>query len=90
MKDTHDASPSNQATPEEILGDVIRLRRLELGLNEEDIVWEEQASDLSIHEIEAGTCQVCLRDLLHMAKLLETTSADLLERVEKRLAGRSG
>lgn len=90
MKDAHDASPPSPATPEEILGDVIRLRRLELGLNEEDLVWEEQASDLSIQEIEAGTCQVCLRDLLHMARLLETTSAELLERVEKRLAGRSG
>lgn len=90
MKDEHDASPPNPATPEEVLGDVIRLRRLELGLSEEDLIWEEQAADLSIQEIEAGTCQVCLRDLLHMARLLETTSAELLERVEKRLAGRSG
>lgn len=86
MKNQHDASVPDPETPEEILGSVIRARRLELGLGAKDFVWEGKPPDLNLQEIESGTCRICLHDLLHLARLLETTSADLLERVEKRLA----
>lgn len=79
-------SDKDGATPEEILGRIIRERRLELGLTEADLEREGKPKELHIHAVETGSYQVCLRDLLYLARLLKMSSAELMEEVERRMS----
>lgn len=86
FSDSDTPTPANEhLTPEELLGRIIRDRRLELGLTEAELEWEGRPKDLHIHKVESGEYQVCLRDLLYLARLLKMSSADMMEELEKHM-----
>ena len=72
-------------TPEDAFGRVIRERRLALGLTQSDLEGEDGLERSYISRLEAGQYQVCLRGILHLAKVLDMSSAELMEEVDRRL-----
>ena len=73
-------------TPEDAFGRIARERRLALGLTQAEIEGEVIMERSYISRLEAGHYQVCLRGILHLAKALKMSSAELMEQVEKKLA----
>lgn len=73
-------------TPEDAFGRIVRERRLALGLTQAEIEGEEIMERSYISRLEAGHYQVCLRGILHLAKALKMSSAELMEQVERKLA----
>lgn len=79
-------APADQAaTPEKVFGQVIKERRLRLGLTQLDLEGEDGLERSYISRLETGQYQVCLRGILHLARMLDTTSAELMDEVEQQL-----
>lgn len=75
----------DRLTPEDVFGRVIRERRLALGLTQADLEAEDGLEQSYISRLEAGQYQVCLRGILHLARVLKMTPSQLLEEVERKL-----
>ncbi len=61
------------------LGAVLRERRLELRLSQEDIAWAVDVTQGTISNYESGRSEVPLSVLLEMCEHLQFHSSDLLE-----------
>lgn len=72
-------------TPELAFAHVLRERRKALGLTQKDLE-EEELNRSYISKLELGQRQVCLRNFLHIAEMLEMTPVELMEEVVNRLS----
>ena len=73
-------------TPEVAFGLLVRERRLELGMTQADLEADDVLDRSYISRIESGQRQVCLRGILHLAKKLGWTPAELMSRLAERLS----
>lgn len=82
------AAVSRSATPEAIFGQIVREKRLALGLRQVDLVTEDGVSQVHIGRIEAGKTQVCLKGIIQIAEGLEMSIVELMGEFEKRRLSR--
>lgn len=78
--------PGEPLTPELAFAQVLRERRKALGLTQQDLE-EDGVAQSYISKLELGKRQVCLRNFIHIAEMLETTPVELMDAVMKRLHG---
>ncbi len=71
-------------TPEELLGMCIRQRRNELGISQEELAHRAGLHRTYIGDIERGNRNVSLRNLIKLAKALDTTVTSLLKAFDKQ------
>ncbi|MCB0713123.1 MAG: helix-turn-helix transcriptional regulator [Ignavibacteriae bacterium] len=68
-----------------IFGQIVREKRLALGLRLIDLQSEGGLDRSHIGKIEAGKVQVCLRGIIQIAQGLETTPGELMNEVMKKI-----
>lgn len=76
---------SQERSPEVVFGQVVREKRLALGLRLVDLQSEGGLDRSHIGKIEAGKVQVCLRGLIQIAEGLEMTPGELMNDVMKEM-----
>lgn len=76
---------SQERSPEVIFGQVVREKRLALGLRLVDLQSEGGLDRSHIGKIEAGKVQVCLRGLIQIAEGLEMTPGELMDDVMEKM-----
>ena len=79
-------STSGKAGPtaEAIFGQIVKERRLALGLRLVDLETEGGLDRSHIGKIESGKVQACLRGIIQIAEGLEMTPGNLMDEVMKR------
>lgn len=77
---------SQERSPEVVFGQVVREKRLALGLRLVDLQSEGGLDRSHIGKIEAGKVQVCLRGLIQIAEGLEMTPGELMNDVMKEMS----
>lgn len=82
-------APSSKVSQEQsvdvIFGQIVREKRLALGLRLIDLQSEGGLDRSHIGKIEAGKVQVCLRGLIQIAQGLEMTPGALVDDVMKKM-----
>lgn len=73
-------------SPERVFGEIVRERRITLGLTQSDLEAEDVLDQTHISRIEAGKTQICLRGILQIAEALETTPEDLMGELRRKLS----
>ncbi|MBI5714644.1 MAG: helix-turn-helix transcriptional regulator [Chloroflexi bacterium] len=71
--------PSRRKTDEQLLGNVIRSRREEIGISQEDLALECDLHRTYISQLERGQKSPTLRVIFVIAKALKMTPARLVE-----------
>jgi transcriptional regulator with XRE-family HTH domain len=79
------SNSKGELTPEQAFGMVIRERRKKLGLKQTDLEADDMMDRSYISKLESGTRQISLRGIIHLAKVLHTTPADLLAEMTERM-----
>lgn len=75
-----------QITPNLAFAIVLRQRRNELGLKQEDLEDDDGIDRSYISKLELGKNQVCLKNFISIAKKLNTTPELLMKDVMKKLS----
>jgi transcriptional regulator with XRE-family HTH domain len=70
----------------EAFGLVLRRRRIEAGLTQEQLAFEADIQRVYVSKLELGQYQPTLTMLLTLAAALECAASDLVEQVEQQLA----
>ncbi|WP_109477286.1 helix-turn-helix transcriptional regulator [Paraburkholderia sp. C35] len=70
----------------EAFGAVLRARRLEANLTQEQLAFEAEIQRVHVSKLELGQAQPTLTMLLTLAKALDCAASDLIAEVEQRLA----
>ena len=73
-------------TPELAFAQVLRSKRIELGLTQFDLEDDEQFDRSYISKLELGKVQVCLKGIIHLARKLHMTPGELMDEVMRRVA----
>ena len=76
-------------TPEVAFGQIVREKRVSLGLRQIDLEAEDGISRVHISRIEAGKTQVCLRGILQIGEALEIPPSELIAELSRRLGAKS-
>ncbi len=74
---------------ESVFGKVVRKRRRELGLSQEDLGFRSGLHRTYISEIERGLKSPSLRAVFAIAEALDTTASTLILQAEKKAAAES-
>ena len=72
-------------TPEVLIGQIIRERRMELGSRQVDLEGEVSLDRTYISKLERGQFQPCLRALLHLERVLQFSTGDLFKELVARM-----
>jgi transcriptional regulator with XRE-family HTH domain len=70
----------------EAFGLVLRARRLDAGLTQEQLAFEAEIQRVYVSKLELGKYQPTLTMLLTLAKALDCAASDLVDEVEQHLA----
>ena len=81
----HRRSRVKAKTAEAIFGDVLRARRKQLGLTQEELAFQSGYHPTYIGQLERGTKSPSLRTLISLASVLQTHPSELLKSVEREL-----
>ena len=76
-------APERDRTPDRVLGDVLRAVRLEKGMTQEQLAWETGVERAFISELERGVKGASVNMLFRLAKGLNTSASDIIEKVEQ-------
>ena len=76
---------SQKPSADVIFGQIVREKRLALGLRLVDLQSDGGLDRSHIGKIEAGKVQVCLRGLIQIAEGLEMTPGELMNEVMKKM-----
>lgn len=68
-----------------LIGQIIRERRLELGLRQVDLEGDEGIDRTYISKLENGLFQPCLKALLHLEETLQLSPGDLFKELRSRM-----
>ena len=74
-----------KSSPEVIVGQIVRERRIELGLRQVDLEGDEGIDRTYISKLENGKFQPCLRALIHLEEVLGFHPGHLFVEIAKRL-----
>ena len=81
--------PGAKITPEVAFAQVLRERRLALGLLQADLEGDGALDQSTISKLELGKMEVGLRGILYLAKRLEIDPGDLVREVARKLEGQT-
>ncbi len=73
--------PGVEITPEIAFAQILRSKRVELGLTQADLEDDDSMDRSYISKLELGKVQVCMRGIIHIAKKLNMTPGELMDEV---------
>lgn len=76
---------SKKATPQQILGQVLRQRRLDLGLSQRELATMTDLERSTVTYLESGARAPSIPTLFEIARALEILPSDLLVAVEMKI-----
>lgn len=76
-----DLPPGGSITPEIAFAQILRTKRIELGLTQADLEDDDSMDRSYISKLELGKVQVCMRGIIHIARKLEMTPGQLMDEV---------
>jgi transcriptional regulator with XRE-family HTH domain len=82
---TPDRSRAGRETPESVFGQVLRERRKEQRLTQEELAFRSGYHPTYIGQLERGRKSPSLRAIIGLATALDTFGSDLLKKVESLL-----
>lgn len=80
-----DLPSGSTITPEIAFAQILRSKRIELGLTQFDLEDDDQLDRSYISKLELGKGQVCLRGIIHIAQKLQMTPGELMDEVMRRV-----
>lgn len=80
-----DLPPDAELSPELAFAQVLRARRIKLGLSQTDLTGDEEFDQPYISKLEQAKQQVCIRGLFHLAAKLGAEPEDLIAEVNALL-----
>lgn len=78
-------APDAALTPELAFAQVLRERRLALGLTQDDLEGDGALDRSTVSKLELGKIEVGLKGILHLARRLQMEPSELVAEVTRRL-----